>query len=309
MPYELCPGEPLPDALRRLADGELLAAQDELRSAAGDPVEAIHQARKRCKQARTILRLARGGALREEAYRRESLVIRNAARLVGGVRDAQVALQTLAALRRHETTHDPRLARALGPLAARLRGRQKAIVEAALGAEKRVETAVERLEVARARVPRWPLRGEGFASIRPGLEKLYRQGRGRLEAAARDPSTDRLHDLRKRVKDLWHVARILRPTWPGPLEAAGDAWHRLSDLLGDDHDLAGVRALAVSELGAEEGEVIVTIDARRTELVQDALGLGRRLFADHPGPFAHRYEVLWECWATEPPPGTQEDGA
>ena len=304
--FELLVGESLPDGLRRMAEEELDAALASLESAPDDPVEAIHSARKRCKQVRTVLRLARGGALADAEYRRESLVVRNAARLIGGVRDAQVAVETLEALRRDLPAPSPDLDADLEGLGERLDRRQEALVEAALGKERRVATAICQLRLARSRVRRWPLDGDGFATIGPGLARLHRQGRQRLAKVEREPTTEHFHELRKRVKDLWYAMRILRPVWPGPQDAVIEEWHRLSDVLGTEHDLAATLDLAAAELPEELSSVESAIGARRSELQAEAVALARRLFVDRPRDFTRHLEACWTLWRSGPGAAAEE---
>lgn len=60
MAYRLRPGEPVSDGLRRSAREQLDQAIDELSTRVGDdPVDAVHEARKALKKARSLLRLGR----------------------------------------------------------------------------------------------------------------------------------------------------------------------------------------------------------------------------------------------------------
>ena len=122
--------------------------------------------------------------------------------------------------------------------------------------------------------------------LEPGFERIYRRGRRALKAARADPSTENLHELRKRAKDLWHAAQILRPAAPKPMKQLARRAHALSDVTGDDHDLAVLRAaarerhatLAPGELALLEGLVA----RRRRRLRRKALAQGRRLYARKP---------------------------
>jgi hypothetical protein len=65
------------------------------------------------------------------------------------------------------------------------------------------------LRDASARVPDWPLEREGFGALAPGFKRIYRRGRRAYRAARREPSTENLHELRKRTKDPWYAAQIV----------------------------------------------------------------------------------------------------
>jgi CHAD domain-containing protein len=138
----------------------------------------------------------------------------------------------------------------------------------------------------------WPVQRQGFEAIEPGLRRIYRQGRRALGAAQADPSTENLHEWRKREKDLWYHLRLLHDTWPGPMGAAADEASTLADLLGDDHDLAVLLATA-RELGEADGLEWV-VRQRRSKLQADAFELGRRLYAERPRAFSARLRVWWE---------------
>jgi hypothetical protein len=65
-------------------------------------------------------------------------------------------------------------------------------------------TAATRLGSAeparRALDPRGP-QGDGAAALAPGLARIQKRGRAAYAAAKDDPSTENLHELRKRTKD------------------------------------------------------------------------------------------------------------
>lgn len=106
-----------------------------------------------------------------------------------------------------------------------------------------------------------------------------------------DPSVENVHEWRKRAKDLWYHLRIVRNVWPGAIGPAADEAHRLSDLLGDHHDLA-VLAADTSDV-----EVLTRcIERRQEELLARALDLGQRLYAERPKLFSGRIGTYWEAW-------------
>src|ERR1700753_2539377 len=93
MAFRLQPGEAVPDGLRRCAREQLDRAIDELSArAADDPVEAVHDARKALKKARSLLRLGRG-TLDPDERRRENEALRRAGRALSSARDAEVMLE------------------------------------------------------------------------------------------------------------------------------------------------------------------------------------------------------------------------
>jgi hypothetical protein len=115
-----------------------------------------------------------------------------------------------------------------------------------------------------------------------------------MRAAAQDPTTAALHEWRKRVKDLWYHERLVVELWAPVLTAHAQETRRLSELLGDEHDLAVLAELLVAHpalrgdptAGAEQLPGV--IEARRAELRDDAFALGARVYADRPKAFGRR---------------------
>jgi hypothetical protein len=94
---------------------------------------------------------------------------------------------------------------------------------------------------ARTRSAGWTFARDSFGGLRPGLERIYSRGRKAMRRAETDPSDEHMHEWGKRAKDLWHAVQIVRPASPKRLKLLAQRAHELSDLLGDDHDLAVLR--------------------------------------------------------------------
>jgi CHAD domain-containing protein len=282
--YRLKRSEPLPEGIARVARGRIDDAIDELSGTTdSSPEEAVHNARKDLKKLRALLRLARG-ELGTSVYRREAACFRDAAAALSGARDADVMIATLEKLELDDTVSGP-LRQALE--AHRLRtsggGRRQAAAE-----------AVEMLSEARARIVDWPLEDDSFAALEPGLRRTYRRGRREWRAMRKAPTTEGLHEWRKRTKELWYAHELLRSLWKPVMKAVGDEAHELSERLGDDHDLAVLLEWA-QEHAAPAPELVEAVEERRRILLQEALGLGARLYADRPKVFMRRLERLYEA--------------
>jgi CHAD domain-containing protein len=286
--YRLELGEPLPDGIARVARGRIDHALDELRGKTDStPEEAVHEARKDMKKLRALLRLARG-ELGKPAFERENICFRDAARELAGVRDADVMLATLKALE---------LPAGVGwELRKRIAGAHAA--QRSEGREAAARGVVAILKEARKRVGDWPLERDSFDAIADGLERTYRRGRRELRAASDEPSTERLHEWRKRVKQFRYHATLLRCAWPPVMEAFAGEAHELSNRLGDDHDLAMLAAW-VDENAGEEPELTEAVDRRRAVLQDEAFALGERLYAEKPSAYVRRLERLWSTQRTE----------
>ncbi|MEP6954149.1 MAG: CHAD domain-containing protein [Solirubrobacteraceae bacterium] len=289
MSYRLRLEEPVPDALRAVAAQQLEAAlrslTDGLRE---DPVTAVHDARKSLKKTRSLLRLARPG-MPAGAYREENWALRDIARSLSSARDADALIEVVDDIAGRYVGRLPEAV--FAALREQLVGSASSSTEG--GADAVIEAAIADLRSALDRTTTWPLDGCDRDTLGAGITRAYRRGRTALRAIEAEPSVEALHEWRKRVKDLWYHYRLLRNAWPGPLKALAGECSLLSDLLGDDHDLA-LLAEHVSD-----AELLDLVAARRAELQTDAAALGRRLYAEKPDAFRTRIDVLLQAQRPE----------
>jgi CHAD domain-containing protein len=287
--FRLAPDEGAADGLRRIARGQIELASDRLES--GDDVaEAVHEARKSLKRLRAVVRLARD-PLGDELYRSENHAYRDTGRELSAARDAEVLRDTLDDLirRYRKELGDEPFAVFREALDADAKAAHERIAQGA-GA---VEEVRANLAAARDRVATWPLPDDGDAgALAEGFERIYKRGRRALKAAERDRNDESLHELRKRAKDLWHAAQILRPASPPQMKRLARRAHRLSDLLGDDHDLAVLMAAARKRYRTlQHGELAVLralVGRRRERLQRDALACARRVYSPKPSAWRKR---------------------
>jgi CHAD domain-containing protein len=291
--YRLRDKESLGEGMRRIALGRIDHALDELRGGADDRAAAVHEARKDLKKLRAVVRLVRD-EIGDELYREQNARFRDLGRKLSGARDAQVRLETLDELI-EQTRLEPGSVSGLCDGLESERARQ-----AEIASDELLEGVAAELDAEREEIASWPVEGEDWNIVGPGLKRIYRRGRNRFEDVVVEPSTENLHEWRKRAKDLWYGFRILRPAWTPVMEDYTDAADRLSDLLGDDHDLAVLAATARDRAGAFNGDgleqLLEAVGERRAELQSEAIPMGRRLYAEKPGAFADRIESWWRAW-------------
>jgi CYTH domain-containing protein/CHAD domain-containing protein len=295
--YRLKRSESAADGLRRVARGRTTKAAARLQEAtAGDLADSVHGARKDLKKIRAVLRLLRAD-LGEKTFRAENRRYRDAGRLLADSRDAEVRLETLQGL-------EDRFEGELPPAAAltwaeALEGDRERIAGAAEGeiAEK-VSRAREQIRAGEARISGWPLRHDSWDLIGPGLDRTYREGRKALREAGGERAAERVHEFRKRAKDLWYELRLLAGSWPGLLDETAEQAHELSELLGDHHDLEVLGEDLRTRVGVvADGDAIrALIEARQEELLDQALPLGARLYAEKPKHFRRRLRAYWRLW-------------
>ncbi len=294
--YRLHRGETISSELQRIAADQTDKALAVLE--AEEPHEAIHQVRKRCKKIRGLLRLVRTS--NESLYEFENAAYRDAARRVSDLRDVTGFIEAFDLMAEHhpDLVDTGRFAPIRDGL---LRQREEA---AAHHLEDALAGVTSDLQAARERIADWSVSDDGFDALAGGLAKTYGRARDRMADAYDQRTTAAFHEWRKRVKyDRYHV-RLLQDCWKGTMKARRDEMHDLSDLVGDDHDLAELRARLhedPDDFGDAEvvEEFTALLDRRRAQLQFDAEGLGERLFVEPADDFVRRVRRYWEIWTRE----------
>jgi CHAD domain-containing protein len=287
MSYEMSFAEAPADSVRRLGREQLDAAAERLeRGHDDDPVEAVHDVRKRLKKSRALLRLARPG-MKAKAFRRHNRELRDTGRALSGARDADVMLETVDALAKRFAGHVPHaLFDAIrAPLAARARDSRAKTEPAISGHTDTLRELAGR---------RWAVDDLTSDALSKALRQTYERGRDAFARADRKPTVEHLHEWRKRVKDLWYHERLLANSWPGVMKAQAEEAKTLSKLLGEDHDLAVLSSLLRNDpelTGAPAADLdtlLELIAQRRAELLERSRVLGKRIYAERPKAFARR---------------------
>jgi len=284
--------ESVDDGLRRIALEELKRARRSLEQTE-DRDEAIHDARRRLKKLRALLRLARK-SLGAKRYRKENRRLRDAARPLTEVRDAKVLVDALDALIERYALPPRALVSVRTTLTTRRREAERRVLESA----EALPRSRALIRNARRRARRWPQDGHGWSTLGSGIERVVRNGRRALSLAENDPSVENLHELRKQVKYLRNELSLIRPI-------AGARMHDLADelgtVLGDDHDLAVLESLLESDRGsfgdfATIRALMSHIDRRRKELQGEAFPLARELYGRTPQRFVRPLKDAWNAW-------------
>jgi CHAD domain-containing protein len=298
----LAPGEPLAEALPRMAVGQVdialaLLAPDSQASNA----HVVHETRKAIKRLRALLRLLEHQLGREE-YARDGDALRELAQRMAGARDAEVMLATLDGL---IARHPRALGRRAGvrQLRVGLVGEQRHLEQLALGAPTGRSMAIAELLILRERIAAWSLPDRrGIQLVERDLKKLYRQGKERHQRALRGKGDQvrAMHEWRKRVKDLRYAAEMLRRRDSRKRRRSDERLRELAkradalgELLGEDHDLAvfagrlhtGCQAARQDTWhtgGKTRKALLKAIAKRRKALRKRALRDGARLYRRSP---------------------------
>lgn len=272
--YRFALDAPISAEVRRIAAEEVAIALAAL--AAPDVDAAVHQSRRTCKRVRALLRLVResSGAL----FHQENAAFRLIAARLAGARDTAALLEAVDLL----TDADPDRLDAVRRQLVAARHEATTVPEEAM-----VAATVAAFEAAVARIPAWDVPDTGFDALAGGLVRHHKAARRAMATARDTPTPAALHEWRKRVKDHRYHVELLAAADPRRLRQRESALHRLTTLLGQDHDLVGLR-------GALDASSAPMIAARQVELQAAAFVLGEELFAESPRRFAARLHRRWE---------------
>ena len=131
----------------------------------------------------------------------------------------------------------------------------------------------------------WVLRD---VDVVAAMKQTYRRGRKAFKVADREPTDEHLHEWRKRVKDLWYQQALLEQLCPAELKPRAKQAKKLSQKLGDDHDLAVLAERLRAEPSLLGDALLPLIAQRRAKLLRQVRKRGRRVYAERPKQFARR---------------------
>lgn len=304
--YQLDQRESSADGIRRVIEEQIAESIALLTASDDDRDMAIHETRKKLKRIRAALRLVRG-ALGEPFFQRENGRFRHIGHQLSPLRDSFVLLETLDGVwAEREAAIDPAC---YTQVRQQFATRYEAVRDHFWGSAGVLETAVSALQTAQT--ISLPIATIGFDPFAPGLHRIYKEGRQAMAKAYADPTNaEKFHDWRKRVKDLWHQMELLHPVWPGYLTELECQLHELSGHLGNAHDLAELTHTLATHPDQFSPSPALTalqqqIGERRQQFETAAQPLGRRLYAERPLAFIHRFAIYHAIWQGEE---TEDEG-
>lgn len=257
--------------------------------------ESIHETRKNFKKQRALLRLVRF-ELGDDLYKKENTLFRDTGRILSGIRDASVTVETLKYLqiqRPDEIDSDE-----LTNLKKNLRLRTRRIRSQFKKNQELIEAIINILDKHKSQVRRWPLKRKSFIQIVPGIKLVFERGQNAFYLAKKNPSAENFHDWRKRVKYLLYHVRLLENAWPEYMNLLALKLDELSDILGIEHDLAEFRKLLqrekmLFENKAEQAKLFNLIGQERIKLQTAAKLIAPYIYFEPAKNFTQRLPVYW----------------
>lgn len=265
-----------------------------------DVHEAVHDARKRCKKIRAAWRLIRDD-LGESAYKERNVWYRDAARLISDMRDATAVIESLNMLR--DRFGDIIYKSAFDEVEAILQSRRAGYVPDDGSRPDLLKKVADRLRQAKEEINEIVLQDRGWDGVVHSLRRTYKRGYKAFRTLRDDPSSEGIHEWRKRSKYLRYELRLLKQVWPGMINPWRDELHELTDLQGDHHDLFEFKQTLdnISELDGIIPQTLKAVATQHQEwLFEKTLPLGQKLYAEEPDHFARRLYTYLEAWEQEP---------
>jgi CHAD domain-containing protein len=298
--FSLDPAVPMSDAVRRAACSEVDSACAAL-AVPPDRHKGVHDARKCLKRLRSLIVLIRPG-LPEPVYASLAERLRIIAKGLAPARDANALLDAINKL--FGDAADDTEGTPIPALRNWLRERRQSAARSLEGST--ASDAVKGLAGIRPALTRLAVYPDGFQSVAKGLRESYSGGRKALAKAFASGSAEDFHEWRKTLQHHWRHMQLLTPCWPSELSARVELSRGLSQILGDDHDIAMLQHLISAPTMSFASPDATTsflkqCRSRQKALRRDAKMLGERLFAERSRPFAERIEAYWLTAAQRTP--------
>ena len=275
---------------RRIAREQIELALQEL---AAEPVspQGVHNVRKALKRLKALL-VTVAPVIDKKELRKRLAGLRDVGRLLSPQRDATVSLAAAQSLAEHCTADDADHINTVIGHVHHVAGEMSKSLDPAIAADTRARLTEEGKKLAKLR-----LKGRGFELLAEGVEVSYRSGRRAFKPAYKNPSEQAFHALRKSVQVHWRQMSLLTNAWPAVFEARVTEARELSQILGDDHDIAIMSKFLVDLADADQAKASHICDERQRALREAARFRVARLFAERPKAFKTRISEYWRTGA------------
>ena len=260
MTYQLAINEEPPAALSRVLQELLMDSRNLLLNPVNSSTEkAVHETRKNMKRARAALRLLRPH-IQADVFDLWNHKFRDVGRAISETRDRRVILLAVDKLLKSEMK-SPSKTRALQTFQRTLRDISN---HALHSTAESVGTARMKIDELLTLMPVFPILTKSTSGYKKGFQASLRATAKAMKKCGKNPNPEKVHQLRKRTKDLLYQTQMLQPREAKALKQLD----RLSDWLGNHHDLAMVAEKADScvlqdLLSAEDARTIHHLLARK----------------------------------------------
>ncbi len=280
-PLHLSKGKKRVRDLRELSLLQLKAAIFEMTSGKASP-DSIHDTRTYLKKIDALLGMIPSTLLGKE-LKRTSGKLREAARRIGPLRDAQVLVESIDRIL--ETTSLPK-EHTLGLHSLR-EGYADMAKQRRLNDLRRLPEVTrvlkESLEVLTDWKPEEPRKNQ----LRKRIRKTYRRGRELLaKATSGDGDIEVFHEWRKSVKRLWYQLRITAPFWPAKAKGLIASTGKIGELAGLERDITLLLASLTSAPRNPAADFLGSMIAKKLPVLRNqAMKEGAAFYSKKPSEF------------------------
>ncbi len=293
MSYQFLTDDALADGLREIARQQLRRLERLLRDQ-DEIATGYHKTRKSIKRLRALLLLAQP-IIGSRSWKRLDRSLREVSRALSGQRDSTVIRLVLERL---ASTYGEA---AIGAGGQRLR---QTLMEPVLASRSTAEPSPDiarlRRKVVRIarRIEQLPLAGLAVAAALSGMSDAYRAGRAAIRQAYASHHPEDFHDLRKAVQQHMRHMQLFAAAWPQELQLRIELARSLSRRLGEDHDLALLRAALRNGHAANAADGLDRLcQERQLALRSAARGDLKRLYGERPKALGRRMAAYWTAAA------------
>jgi CHAD domain-containing protein len=291
MAYSLSPTLSLRENIHRIAVSQTRKAIKTARKEK-DFDKAIHDVRVRFKKLRALIRLVRED-IGEDYYQELNTFYRDTAKLLSDIRDREANQETFRKLKADfpeaipdSLYHD---------VSVWLKQEKDKLVRPDL-----LENVALEMEKSQEKIEQWPVSNSLlYESVEKSIKRVYKKGLKEFHVAYESDNEQAYHDFRKRIKYGWYHTLLLRKMWKSPLKVRAKELHRLSDFLGDDHDLWVLQQeLHGSPFsGQKEINLLDSMISSESEFLRyNAYPLAYKLYAEKPKHYIRRLHMYWKGW-------------
>ena len=252
----------------------------------------VHNTRTTYKRIRSLLRLVRD-SLGKEVFSAERDRIREASNQLALLRDAEVLVLSAESL----ATHFPGQADAIADLHLWLLQRYQRIAQIETNLQQLLLATANEMNDLTLRSAAWILPDDFQEPVR-NFTRSYRKGKREFTRALEAANDEAFHEWRKQVKNHWYHCRLFDQAWLPAMMWRITELKELSDLLGEDHDLAVLREVLVDADDApyrsQDHEDLV--QQRQRQLRARSAELGERIYAPEPETLAEELDSSLRRW-------------
>ena len=306
MAYRIKRKERVGTGIRRILRQQLKRAVEVGARSGRRQEERVHDVRTRLKRSRAALELIGAGQGKSaNVNKKTDRRLRDLGRRLARPRDIVVQAHTFRIL-------GTRLSRELpgGPAGAGARrGRTAAGQAGRKSVEKELRRTARALRRLRRRLRKFPVE-RGRRAIGKGITRTYRRARRALADVHADPTPERFHEWRKRVKLLSNELKIVGRAVPELATRYAPKVEKLGEILGQVHDLDCAAATTErhprwfgSDADCEAVRGLVA--EHRVVLEREAFALATGVFAGRARDVRELVETGWKRWRTREPQGEE----